>query len=200
MIVMQGTSPWNLGTTFSLEASHSLSALREVSNRGNDSKRVSGDSIPRSEEGVPVIPAHMKLIVNMWHKIQHGDIKRFFFLFPCFSCKRHSWRCNSDLDTTWPCWLLAGFYCCTDGPAAGIPGNVSDPVAVCQHRASESLSHNYLAMQHIIQSSSIQTSAQSSHPSECFLPSQQILVVVDRQGKGLSGPVSTLGECVCVCV
>lgn len=57
------------------------------------------------------------------------------------------------------------FYCCTDGPAAGVPGNVTGPVAVCQRRACESLRHNYLAMQHIIQSSSIQTSAQSTHPS-----------------------------------
>lgn len=101
------------------------------------------------------------------------------------------------LDATCPC---CGFYCCTDGPAAGVPGNVTGPLAVCQRRACESLSHNYLAMQHIIQSSSIQTSAQPSHPSLRFLPSQQILVVVGSQGKGLSGSFSASGECVCMCV
>ncbi len=37
MIVMQETSQRNLGTAISLEANHSLSALREVSNGGNDS-------------------------------------------------------------------------------------------------------------------------------------------------------------------
>lgn len=54
-------------------------------------------------------------------------------------------------------------------------------------------------MQHIIPSAGIQTSAQSSHPSERFLPSQQILPAVGGQGKGLSGSVSALGVCVCVC-
>lgn len=109
----------------------------------------------------------------------------------------HSWRSNLGLDTTCPCCgCYAGFYCCTDGPAAGVPGDVTG----CQHRACESLSRNYLAMQHIIQSSGIQTSAQSGHPSERFLPSQQILVVVVSQGKGLSGSVSASGVCVCVCV
>lgn len=62
----------------------------------------------------------------------------------------------------------------------------------------EGISHNYLAMQHIIQSSVIQTSTESSHPSDCLLPSQQILVAVGGQGKGLSGCVSALAVCVCV--
>lgn len=66
--------------------------------------------------------------------------------------------------------------------------------------AHEGISHNYLAMQHIIQSSVIQTSTESSHPSDCFLPSQQILMVVGGQGKGLSGCVSAFAVCVCVWV
>lgn len=60
---------------------------------------------------------------------------------------------------------------------------MSGPEAVCQCRACESLTHNYLAMQHIIQSSSIQTFAGPNHPSERFVPSQQILVVVGSGGK-----------------
>lgn len=64
--------------------------------------------------------------------------------------------------------------------------------------AHEGISHNYLAMQHIIQSSVIQTSTESSHPSDCFLPSQQILMVVGGEGKGLSGCVSAFAVCVCL--
>lgn len=51
-------------------------------------------------------------------------------------------------------------------------------------------SHNYLAMQHIIHSSGIQTSARAGHPSDSVLPSQQILVVVGSQEAVLPGSVS----------
>lgn len=162
------------------------------------------DRIPHCEERAPVIPTCMKLIVNIW-KPDTGRwcIELLVFSPPplYLSRKSHSWRSNLGLDTTCPCCgCYAVFYCCTDGPAAGVPGDVTGPVTGCQHRACESLSHNYLAMQHIIQSSGIQTSAQSGHPSERFLPSQQILVVVGSQGKGLSGSVSASGVCVYVCV
>lgn len=56
------------------------------------------------------------------------------------------------------------------------------------HRMSAScpcLSPNYLAMQHIIQSSRIQTSAPSSHQPDLLLPSQQNLWVLVIQGKDL---------------
>lgn len=71
MIVMQETSPWNLGTTISLEANHSLSAPREASNGGNDSTGMSGNNkIPHCEERTLALPTRMKLIVNMktWYR------------------------------------------------------------------------------------------------------------------------------------
>lgn len=197
---MQETSLWNLGMTISLEANHSLSALREVSNGGNDSTGTSDNRIPHCEERMLAIPTPMKIIVNMWKHDTRRRHKKL--LLKDFFPRIRVIRSGLILDTTCPCYgCSADFYCSTDGPAAGVPGNVTCTMAVCQHHACERLSHNYLAMQHIIQSSSIQMSAQSSHPSHGFLPSQQILRVVGSQGKGLSGSVSASGVCVfSVCV
>lgn len=85
--------------------------------------------------------------------------------------------------------------CCADGPTAGIPAELTGPAPISA--SCPCLSSNYLAMQHIIQSSRIQTSAQSSQQPELFLPSQQILWVLAIQGKGLSGSVSSTGS-ICV--
>lgn len=107
------------------------------------------------------------------------------------------------MDTTCLCNVHAAvLYCGTDGPPAGVPGNVTGPRGcLSAPRLRKASVPNYLAMQHIIQSSGIQTSAQSGHPSERFLPSQQILVaVVVGSRRGKASQVLTEVVFVCVCV
>lgn len=70
-----GDFSWKLGAKISLEANHSLSALREVSNGGMIQPE-SGNRNPRCEENVLVIPTHTEAIVIMW--MQDGACRASF--------------------------------------------------------------------------------------------------------------------------